>query len=93
MQPDNFDEILQAKAKLRKYLKEKCYSELHQQSSFKYFVKSFFIPKSLSKASEIQTTISRVTLYPYTYWWLILPIQNDAINLKNDRNPGTWSLI
>ena len=26
-QPDNFDEILQAKAKLRKYLKEKCSSE------------------------------------------------------------------
>ena len=22
--------------------------------------------------------------------WLILPIQNDAKNLQNDRNPGTW---
>ena len=50
-QPDNFDEILLAKAKLRKYLKEKCYSELHQQLSFKYFMKSYLIPKLLSKVS------------------------------------------
>ena len=36
-QPDNCDEILQAKAKLEKYLKEKCSSEHYQQLSFKYF--------------------------------------------------------
>ena len=51
MQPDNFDEILQAKIKLEKNLRGKCYKELYQQLSFKYFVKSFLISKILSKVS------------------------------------------
>ena len=29
-QPDNFDEILQAKAKLGKYIMKKCYSEYYK---------------------------------------------------------------
>ena len=29
------------------------------------------------------------TVNPLCCWWLIWPIQNDAKNLKNDRNPGT----
>ena len=37
--PDNFDEILEAKAKWWKYFMEKCQSEYYQQLSFKYFVK------------------------------------------------------
>ena len=36
MQPDNVDEILQAKATLGNYLKEKCYSKHYQHFSFKY---------------------------------------------------------
>ena len=51
MQPDNFDEIFQAKIKLEKYLKGKCYSELFQHLFFKYFVKYFLVPKTLSKVS------------------------------------------
>ena len=31
--------------------------------------------------------------YPLCWWWLIWPIQNDANNLKNDWNPGTWVVI
>ena len=50
-QPDNFDEILQAKETLGKYLNEKCYSEHCQQLSFKYFVKSILILKLLLKVS------------------------------------------
>ena len=42
-QPDNFDEILQVKAKLGKYLMEKYYSEHNQQLSIKYFAKAFLI--------------------------------------------------
>ena len=30
---------------------------------------------------------------PLCCWWLILPIQNDAKKLKNDRNPSIWVLI
>ena len=48
---DNYDEILQAEAKLEKYLKGKCYSEHYQQLSFNYFLKSFIFPKLLSKVS------------------------------------------
>ena len=33
MQPHNFNDILQAKAKQGKYLQEKCYSEHYPQSS------------------------------------------------------------
>ena len=38
-QPDNFDEMLQVKALLGKYLMEKCSSKHNQLLSFKYFVK------------------------------------------------------
>ena len=54
--PDIFGEILQAKENLGKYLKEKCYSEDNQKLSNKYFVKSFSIPKLLSKVSSIEKT-------------------------------------
>ena len=37
-QPDNFDEILQANAQFRKYLKKECLSKRCQQLSFKNFV-------------------------------------------------------
>ena len=53
-----FDEIFLPKAELVKYLMEKCLKEHHQQLPFKYFVKSFSIPKLLSKVSKIKTTIS-----------------------------------
>ena len=43
--------------KYGRYLKEKCSSEHCQQLSVNFFVKSFLIPKLLSKASSIQTTI------------------------------------
>ena len=49
-QPDNFDENFSGNALLGKYLKRKCWLEQYQQLSFKYFVKSFIIPKLLSKA-------------------------------------------
>ena len=39
------------KAKLRRYLKEICCIRLYQQIPFIYYVKSFLIPKLLSKAS------------------------------------------
>ena len=39
-QSDNFDEILQAKAKLGKYLMKKCLLEYCLQLSFNYFIKS-----------------------------------------------------
>ena len=60
---DSFDKISEAKAKkLGKYLKEKCQVEHNQQFSFKYFVKSFLIPKVSSKVLQIQTKISKGTL-------------------------------
>ena len=43
--PDTFDERLQAKVKLGKYMKNKCYLEHYQQLSFKYFVKTVLILK------------------------------------------------
>ena len=64
MQPNNYDVVLQAKAKLGKYLTEKCYSEHYQQLFFNHFVKSFFIPTLLSKVWYFQSTISRRTLKP-----------------------------
>ena len=30
---------------------------------------------------------------PLCCWWLIQQIQNDAKNMENDWNPGTWVLI
>ena len=60
--PDDFDEILQAKANLGIYLKEKCYSEHYKRLSLIYFKKSVSIPKLLSKVSKIQTTLSRRNL-------------------------------
>ena len=39
------NEILQEKAILGKYLKEKCYLDHYQQLSFKYFVKLFLFFK------------------------------------------------
>ena len=47
--PDNFDKILQEKAKLGKYLMEKYQLEHHQKFSFKDFVKPFSFRKLLSK--------------------------------------------
>ena len=47
----NFDEIFQAKASFEQYFMEKCYSQNHQQLSFKYFIQSFLIQKLLSKVS------------------------------------------
>ena len=44
------------------WVKNKCKSRHYHQLSFKYFVKSFFITKLLSKVSKIQTKISGVTL-------------------------------
>ena len=48
---NNFDDFLQAKAYIGKYLKEKWLSEHRQQLSLKYFVKSFTFPKLLSNVS------------------------------------------
>ena len=53
-QPDNFDEIFQAKAELAKFLKEKCSLEYYPQVSFKYSVKIFLIQKLSSKVSRRQ---------------------------------------
>ena len=50
-QPNNFDEILQEKAKLGKYSKEKWYSEHNQQLPFKHFVESYLISKLSSNES------------------------------------------
>ena len=58
-QPDNFGEIFQAKAELGKYLTEKCWSECHQNISFKYSVDSNLIYKLLLKVLKIQTTIQK----------------------------------
>ena len=46
---DYFVYISPTKPSFTKYLKEKSPSELHEQLSFKYSVKSCFIPELLSK--------------------------------------------
>ena len=61
-QPGDFDEILLSKARLEKYLKEKCYSKQYQQYSFNYFSTSFLILGLSSKVSFVQTTISIQTI-------------------------------
>ena len=47
--PDYFGDFSLTKEIFRIYLKEECESEHNKQLSFKYFVKSFSIPKLLSK--------------------------------------------
>ena len=47
--PDNFGDISLTKAVCRKYLKEKCSSELYLQFSIKTFANSCIIPKLFSK--------------------------------------------
>ena len=61
--PDDFDEILQAKAQLTKYLKGKCYSGHNQKLFSKYFAKLFLILKVVAKVSKIQRTISRASIF------------------------------
>ena len=54
----------------------------------------------LSPETTTKETIRRYTMnyirdvpsHPWC-WWLIWQLQNDAKNLKNDWNPGTWVLI
>ena len=60
---------LAAKANLGNYLMEKYYSEHYQQLSFKYFVKSSFIPKLSLNVSNIQTTISSRHGWFKQYWY------------------------
>ena len=43
-------------------LKEKCWLEHYLQCSFEYIVKSYLVPKLLSKESQTQTTNSQLML-------------------------------
>ena len=72
-----FGDISLVNAFFRNYLKEKSWSETNLQ---------------LSSATLLQF-IFPISDYPLCCWWLILPIQKKAKNLKNDWNPGKWVLI
>ena len=96
-QSNFFDGILQAKAKFKKYLKEKCQSEHNLQLFFKYFVKAFSTPKLLSKVSSIQTTIPRWIL---KYIWVKQDAQKhikaclpDPLSQKLNNNPKCSSRV
>ena len=57
--PDYFGNIFVTRAFSRKYLKEKCLSDINAHISANYFVNQGVIPKLSSKLSRVQTTSLR----------------------------------
>ena len=81
--PDYLGDISLTKAHFVKYLKEKCSSELSLNISFKYLVKSCFIPKLFSKVSFVQKTLSGVPTFIHCSFHMIqTQVRGSQLGLK-----------
>ena len=62
---------------------------MYQECVFKDFLRVYCMYISLGLGVDDHAC----NYEPLCYWWLISPILNNAINLKNHWNPGKWVLI